>query len=171
MVTLLLAGNIAFHLEAHFNGSAEYGARIGIAATVLLIVVIGGRIIPSFTHNWLTRGNPGRLPVPFARFDVAVIGLSAATLALWTAQPVGRITAAALAATGALHIRALGPLGRGSNLARSVGADSARRLRIRAARVSARQRGGYRYRPRRHRSPCLDHRRGRHDDAGRDDAR
>jgi uncharacterized protein involved in response to NO len=104
MVTLLLAGNIAFHLEAHFNGSAEYGARIGIAATVLLIVVIGGRIIPSFTHNWLTRENPGRLPVPFARFDVAVIGLSAATLALWTAQPVGRITAAALAATGALHI-------------------------------------------------------------------
>src|ERR1700686_4585758 len=42
MVTLLLAGNIAFHLEAHFNGSAEYGARIGIAATVLLLVVIGG---------------------------------------------------------------------------------------------------------------------------------
>lgn len=104
MVTLLLAGNIAFHLEAHFNGSAEYGARIGIAAIVLLLTVIGGRIIPSFTRNWLARENPGRLPVPFARFDVVVIGLSAATLALWTAQPVNRITAAALAATGALHI-------------------------------------------------------------------
>jgi uncharacterized protein involved in response to NO len=104
MVTLLLAGNIAFHLEAHFHGSAEYGARIGIAATVLLLVVIGGRIIPSFTRNWLARENPGRLPMPFGRFDVAVIGLSAATLALWTAQPMGRITAAALAATGALHI-------------------------------------------------------------------
>jgi uncharacterized protein involved in response to NO len=104
MVTLLLAGNIAFHLEAHFHGSAEYGARIGIAATVLLLVVIGGRIIPSFTRNWLARENPGRLPMPFGRFDVAVIGLSAATLALWTAQPMGRITAATLAATGALHI-------------------------------------------------------------------
>jgi len=104
MVTLLLAGNIAFHLEAHFSGNAEYGARIGIAATVLLLVVIGGRIIPSFTRNWLARENPGRLPVPFGRFDVAVIGLSAATLALWTAQPMGRITAAALAATGVLQI-------------------------------------------------------------------
>ena len=104
MVTLLLAGNVAFHLEAHFHGSAEYGARIGIAATVLLLVVIGGRIIPSFTRNWLARENPGRLPMPFGRFDVAVIGLSAATLALWTAQPMGRITAAALAATGVLHI-------------------------------------------------------------------
>ena len=65
MVTLLLAGNVAFHLEAHFNGSAEYGARIGIAAVVLLLAVIGGRIIPSFTRNWLARENPGRLPVPF----------------------------------------------------------------------------------------------------------
>jgi uncharacterized protein involved in response to NO len=104
MVTLLLAGNIAFHLEAHFNGSAEYGARIGIAAIVLLLAVIGGRIIPSFTRNWLARENPGRLPAPFARFDVAVIGLSAATLALWIAQPAGKITAAALVVTGALHI-------------------------------------------------------------------
>jgi len=104
LVTLLLVGNVAFHVEAHVQGSAEYGARIGIAATVLLIVLIGGRIIPSFTRNWLARENPGRLPVPFARFDVAAIGFSAATLALWTAQPSGRLTAAALAIAGALNI-------------------------------------------------------------------
>jgi uncharacterized protein involved in response to NO len=104
MVTLLLAGNIAFHIEAHLHGSAEYGTRIGIAAVVLLIVVIGGRIVPSFTRNWLVRENPGRLPVPFARFDVVTIGISAATLALWVAQPFGQPTAAVLAAAGILHI-------------------------------------------------------------------
>jgi uncharacterized protein involved in response to NO len=104
MVTLLLAGNVAFHLEAHFNGNAEYGGRIGIAAVVLLLVVIGGRIIPSFTRNWLARENPGRLPTPFGRFDVAVILLSAIALVLWTALPSGKITAAALAAAGVLHI-------------------------------------------------------------------
>src|SRR5664280_2751418 len=85
MVTLLLAGNIAFHLEAHFNGSAEYGARIGIAAIVLLLAVIGGRIIPSFTRNWLARENPGRLPVPSGKFDGAIILFSAAVLVLWVA--------------------------------------------------------------------------------------
>ena len=85
MVALLLAGNIAFHLEAHIRGSAEYGVRIGIAVMVLLIAVIGGRIIPSFTRNWLVRENPGRLPAPFARFDVVVIGISAVTLVLWVA--------------------------------------------------------------------------------------
>ena len=104
LIALFIAGNIAFHVEAHVHGSAEYGVRIGMAAMVLLILVIGGRIIPSFTHNWLARENPGRLPVPFARFDVAVIGASAATLALWTAQPFGRPTAAALAAATALNI-------------------------------------------------------------------
>ncbi len=31
LVTLLLAGNIAFHIEAHVRGTAEYGARVGIA--------------------------------------------------------------------------------------------------------------------------------------------
>jgi uncharacterized protein involved in response to NO len=104
IIALLLAGNIAFHLEAHVRGSAEYSTRVGIAATVLLIAVIGGRIIPSFTRNWLVRENPGRLPVPFARFDVAVILFSAATLALWCVQPVGRVTAAALAGAGLLHM-------------------------------------------------------------------
>jgi uncharacterized protein involved in response to NO len=104
LVTLLLAGNIAFHIEAHVRGTAEYSARTGIAAIVLLIVVIGGRIVPSFTRNWLARQNPGRLPAPIGRFDVAVIGITAATLALWVAQPVGRLSGAALAVTAALNI-------------------------------------------------------------------
>jgi uncharacterized protein involved in response to NO len=107
IVVLLLAGNVAFHLEAHFHGSAEYGIRVGITALVLLIMVIGGRIIPSFTHNWITRENPGRLPVPFGRFDVVVIALSAAMLAIWIVQPAGRLTAAALAVAGILNLARL----------------------------------------------------------------
>ena len=103
LVTLLLAGNIAFHIEAHVQGTAEYGARVGIAAIVLLIVVIGGRIIPSFTRNWLARENPGRLPAPFARFDVAAMGVTAVTLVLWTVQPTGQLIAAALVIAGVLN--------------------------------------------------------------------
>ncbi len=104
IVSLLLAGNVAFHLEAHFNGSAVYGLRVGIAAIVLLIMVIGGRIVPSFTRNWLVRENPGRLPAPLGPFDVSVIAFSAAALALWVAQPEGPNTAAALAAAGLANI-------------------------------------------------------------------
>ena len=58
-------GNLGFHIEAHFRGTADYSIRIGIAAVVVLIMLIGGRIIPSFTRNWLVRDNPGRLPICF----------------------------------------------------------------------------------------------------------
>ena len=104
LVSLLLVGNIAFHLEAHFHGSAEYGIRIGIATMVLLITVVGGRIVPSFTRNWLARENPGRLPAPIGRIDMSVIVFSAAVLALWVARPMGPDTAAALGAAGVAQI-------------------------------------------------------------------
>ena len=57
LVVVLLPGNVAFHLEAHFNGAADISIRVGIAIVVMLISLIGGRIIPSFTRNWLAREN------------------------------------------------------------------------------------------------------------------
>lgn len=104
LLLLLLAGNVAFHLEAHFNGLAETGIRIGIAVVVLLISLIGGRIIPSFTRNWLVRENPGRLPEPFNRFDVIVVAITAVTLVGWIVSSESRLTGAALALTGLLHL-------------------------------------------------------------------
>lgn len=103
VVTVLAAGNIAFHLEVHVLGSAEYSIRLGIAAFVTLLMLIAGRIIPSFTRNWLARENPGRLPAPFGRFDTVAIMVSAAALLVWVCIPATRITGAALAVGGALQ--------------------------------------------------------------------
>jgi uncharacterized protein involved in response to NO len=104
LVMLLLAGNVAFHLEAHANGAADYSIRAGIAVVIVLIALIGGRIIPSFTRNWLVRENPGRLPVPFARLDMVIVALSALALLVWVIQPGGAVTGIALAVTGVLHV-------------------------------------------------------------------
>jgi uncharacterized protein involved in response to NO len=104
LVVLLLAGNVGFHLEAHFDGSADVAIRAGIAVVVLMIALIGGRIIPSFTRNWLVRENPGRLPVPFGRFDRIALALGALALAAWVAVPENRFTGAALAVAGLLHV-------------------------------------------------------------------
>ena len=104
LVLVLLAGNVAFHLEAHFHGLAETGIRIGIAVVVLLISLIGGRIIPSFTRNWLVRENPGRLPAPFGRFDMIVVAITALTLVGWVVNSGSRLTGAALAFAGLLHL-------------------------------------------------------------------
>jgi uncharacterized protein involved in response to NO len=104
LVLLLLAGNVAFHLEAHFSGAADIGIRIGIAVVVLLISLIGGRIIPSFTRNWLVRENPGRLPVPFGRFDIIVVAIGALALVGWIVDPASHFTGVALAIAGLLHL-------------------------------------------------------------------
>lgn len=95
-VTLLFAANVVFHAEAHFYGISDIGRRAGIGAAILLITIIGGRIIPSFTRNWLVRENPGRLPVPFNRFDAVAIGLSALALAAWAFFPERAETGLAL---------------------------------------------------------------------------
>ena len=34
LILVLLTGNVAFHLEARFNGAAEYSIRVGIAVVV-----------------------------------------------------------------------------------------------------------------------------------------
>lgn len=105
LLGLLAAGNMGFHLEAHFTGIALYATRLGIAVVLMLIMVIGGRIIPSFTRNWLLRRQPGRLPSAFDRFDIACLVLSCAALAAWIVMPqdslAGTMLLAAAAANGA----------------------------------------------------------------------
>lgn len=65
IVAALTACNILFHL-----GNAGYlttdplaAVRTSVFIAVIMIAVIGGRIIPSFTHNWLNgRPKPERMP-------------------------------------------------------------------------------------------------------------
>jgi uncharacterized protein involved in response to NO len=108
LIALLAMGNICFHLEVHFGGAADYSIRFGLAAVIMLITVIGGRIIPSFTRNWLARENPGRLPAAFGSFDAVVIAASAAAVLLWIALPHQTLTAAAFLVAGVLQAARLG---------------------------------------------------------------
>jgi uncharacterized protein involved in response to NO len=103
ILTVLIAANVTFHVEAHVRGTADDGMRLGLAAIIMLMLIIGGRIVPSFTRNWLARENPGRLPVPFGRFDVVSLVLSGAGLVLWIAWPTAWTTAVALLAVGVLQ--------------------------------------------------------------------
>ena len=101
---VLIAGNIVFHAEIWLHGSADYGIRVAIAAVIALIMLVGGRIVPSFTNNWLVRNNPGRLPIPFSRFDAAAVVTSVAGLLAWIALPGYAVTGSVLIAAGLLQV-------------------------------------------------------------------
>jgi uncharacterized protein involved in response to NO len=106
MLAALILGNAVFHWEAARGEDAArgLGLRIGLGAAIMMIAVIGGRIVPSFTRNWLVKRGGGRLPAPpMQPFDrIALVGLLAALVA-WIAAPEARPTGVALVAAGLLH--------------------------------------------------------------------
>ena len=105
---LLLIGNLLVHLESlGIAATAELGNRIGLSTLLMLIALVGGRIIPSFTRNWLTKARPEIAPpAPEGRLDRAALIVTALALACWAAAPDAAITPwAALVAGVAVAIR------------------------------------------------------------------
>lgn len=100
LVLLLALTNLSFHLEAHFHGAAEYSTRAALIITVFLILLIGGRVVPSFTGNWLARRGESR-PTAFNRLDAGLLILSAIALLAWVAFPEAALTGVLLLAAGA----------------------------------------------------------------------
>lgn len=94
LVALLAAANIAFHVEVLRTGGPDIASRIGVAALIALIMLIGGRIVPSFTRNFLSRMKAQRLPVPFSRFDGVALLVSGLALILWVMRPASDVTGA-----------------------------------------------------------------------------
>jgi uncharacterized protein involved in response to NO len=66
----------------------DLGWQVAIAIVLLLISLIGGRIIPSFTRNWMAkRGIKTGLPTQPDRFDLFVIGATGFALVAWLTGP------------------------------------------------------------------------------------
>ena len=98
LVSLLAAGNIAFHIDP------ELGLRLGLGAISVLLALIGGRVTPSFTTNWLKARGATALPVPFAAFDRLAVALSATGAAAWVVAPTSPAAGALLLAAGLANI-------------------------------------------------------------------
>ena len=89
---------------------SDLGWQLAIAIVVLLISLIGGRIIPSFTRNWMAkRGLKIGLPTQPGSFDHFVIGATAVALVAWlsgpTESPIGLVVLAAAALQAARWAR------------------------------------------------------------------
>ena len=83
------------------------GWRAGFALVLLLITLIGGRIIPSFTTNWLKKQGQSRLPGQPSAFDAIVIGATALALCCWIFAIGPGLTGPLLIAAGMLQLARL----------------------------------------------------------------
>ena len=102
-VAAIMAGNLGFHGAVLLGGNPGVWLRAAMAGYVLLVLIIGGRIIPSFTRNWLAREGADAMPVAYDRFDMGVIALSALALAAWTLAPESRLAVLACGVAGVLN--------------------------------------------------------------------
>ena len=92
---------LLFGLANALDHAAAYGApistdlawQLAIALVTIMISLIGGRIVPSFTRNWLSKqGVREDLPTQPGKFDLAVIAVTALALLGWITGPPGAIT-------------------------------------------------------------------------------
>lgn len=75
MIAGLGIGNLLVHLDRiGLAATSGTGIRLAIFVMMLLVALIGGRVVPSFTRNWLVKRGGGTLPAPFGRFDKVAIG-------------------------------------------------------------------------------------------------
>jgi uncharacterized protein involved in response to NO len=85
-------------------GGTGLGWRGAISLIVILISLVGGRIAPSFTRNWMVKqGITERLPSQPERFDILVIAGTAIALLVWLIFPGERLTGAMLLIAAALQ--------------------------------------------------------------------
>lgn len=103
LVTVLALANIAFHLNTILWNS-NVGERLAVGAAVMLIALIGGRIVPSFTRNWLKARGVANGPAAFGRTDQAALGLAGLAAVAWAAAPQAFATGLMLAVAGAANL-------------------------------------------------------------------
>ncbi len=105
LVALFTLANLLFHLEAMQGGypAQGVGLRIALAAAITLVSLIGGRVVPSFTRNWLVQRRSEQLPIPFSKGDKIVMAIGIVALLLWIFAPAEPLVGVALAAAGIAH--------------------------------------------------------------------
>lgn len=108
-VAVLGVADLLMYLEiAGWSVAPGLGWRLGLAAIIVLISVVGGRIVPSFTRNWLVKQNASRFPPSHEHVDsLALVTLHAGMIG-WALFPGIRPLGWLLLLAAALNLWRLG---------------------------------------------------------------
>ncbi|MGN6465354.1 MAG: NnrS family protein [Rhizobiaceae bacterium] len=107
MITLFGVANALHHGEGLAWISPGLGPRLALAVAAVLIALIGGRIVPSFTRNWLVKKGRPVLPASFGLIDKAALASAVLAALSWTAFPDSRTAGVLLILTGLLLLARL----------------------------------------------------------------
>lgn len=103
-VAVLGSANLLMHLESLGIGLPRgLGWHLAVAAVIVLVSAVAGRIVPAFTRNWLKKAGKGDLPLP-GSLDRASLGLLHTGLMAWAFFPNSRIVGILLVLAAGLNL-------------------------------------------------------------------
>ncbi len=104
VISLYACANIFFHLRVVHGEEIDLPARMALALIMVLLTLLGGRLVPNFTKEFLDGQGETRQPAPFSRFDAWSIILVAVAAVAWAAQPVSSTSGWLLVAAGLANV-------------------------------------------------------------------
>lgn len=107
LIATFATANLAWHFSLIMGISTDFALGLGLSTVAMLIALIGGRVTPSFTHNWMMKAKRRSLPEPFGQFDKVVLIMTAIGLCAWIFNPDGNLIGAVMLAIGGAHLARL----------------------------------------------------------------
>jgi uncharacterized protein involved in response to NO len=105
---LVVAGIIALLILAnglsYFESARGVGQNFSLAMVIMLISLIGGRIIPNFTKNWLRQRGGDKLPAEFGTPDKLALLSSVLALSAFVVGWEGPLPALLFIGAGAMNL-------------------------------------------------------------------
>jgi len=104
LISFFALGNWLVHFESSgIAATAELGIRLSIFVLAILVAVIGGRIVPSFTRNWLVGRGAEVVPKPMGRFDTVALAALIIFVVAQVIVPDYQLTSYLALLAGGLH--------------------------------------------------------------------
>lgn len=104
LVSLYAATNVLFHLSAVQYSPTDLPERLALSIMTMMLTVIGGRLTPTFTIEYLEGRNEAQLPAVSTRFDAVVMLVVLLAVIVWVLQPESNWTGIALIVAGLANL-------------------------------------------------------------------
>ena len=104
LISLYACANVFFHVLVLRGDAPDLPERVAFALIIMLLTLIGGRITPSFTEDFLAQEGITERPFSFSAIDGLSIALSAVASVTWIIHPQGLITGWSLVVAGFMNV-------------------------------------------------------------------
>jgi uncharacterized protein involved in response to NO len=100
LISVYAAANILFQVLATRGTATDVAERLAVSVVLLLLTIIGGRVTPAFTGEYLAESRTAIRPASFSRFDGLSMLLVLIAVVAWILRPGSHVAGALFVLAG-----------------------------------------------------------------------